>query len=298
MLGAIWAAVMYEERTGTDVPFLPNATNGYVNDANNAIMDWGERFKKGLIDQWNQTGVGEVPTATWSNNGHGLQLEVLNALTSDWDPYFTQAMYNWAYGVSPTSLVLTLTNTTADPSCTSVDGVLKVCNSDYGETGWKGINECSINGLNQIVASVAKMNEFYLSSAGDGEKLYTMCHECGHGWGLGHQDENFYNLDLGTCMDYVLDPDNNQKPNARDFEILNQTYGYVSGRRERDRGLHLRWKGKPHTKKTESPQFISFTDSANRHRWRLLEKNPGMEIHGLDLGDGNRMMTRVMLAEH
>jgi len=111
-------------------------------------------------------------------------------------------------------------------------------------------------------------------------------------------DENFYNLDLGTCMDYVLDPDNNQKPNARDFEILNQTYGYVSGRRERDRGLHLRWKGKPHTKKTESPQFISFTDSANRHRWRLLEKNPGMEIHGLDLGDGNRMMTRVMLAEH
>jgi len=174
VVGAIWAAVMYENNTGNNVRFLPNATNDYVESANDVIMDWGERFKKGLIDQWNLTGVGELPTYAWPNDGHGLELEVVNALTSDWAPYFTQAMHNWAYGVSPTSLVLKLTNTTADPSCTPVDGVLKVCNSDFGETGWKEINECSLNGFSQILASVAKMNEFYLSSASDGG---TFCYD-------------------------------------------------------------------------------------------------------------------------
>jgi hypothetical protein len=57
---------------------------------------------------------------------------------------------------------------TEDPSCTPVDGILKVCNSDYGQTGWKGINECAINGLNKIVQSVAKMNEYYLSGSSAG----------------------------------------------------------------------------------------------------------------------------------
>jgi hypothetical protein len=40
-----------------------------------------------------------------------------------------------------------------------------------------------------------------------------MCQEVGHTFGLDHQDENFNNTNLGTCMDYTNDPSTNQHPN-------------------------------------------------------------------------------------
>ena len=47
-----------------------------------------------------------------------------------------------------------------------------------------------------------------------------MCQEVGHDFGLDHQDENFNNPNLGTCMDYTNDPSTNQHPNAHDYEEL------------------------------------------------------------------------------
>mmetsp|Transcript_4665 Transcript_4665/g.6904 ORF Transcript_4665/g.6904 Transcript_4665/m.6904 type:complete len:593 (-) Transcript_4665:155-1933(-) len=296
IIAVICGVIIYKMKTGKDAPLVP----GIVNDvADGAIMDFSDLFKKGLVDSWQNNGTGEFPTAVWSHSGNGLKLDVYNALTSDWYPYFTVAINDWANGHSPTSLVLPTVIVAADPSCTPVDGVLKVCNADFGETGWKGINEVAINGLNHIVQSVAKMNEYYLSGAADGEKQYTMCHETGHGFGLGHQDEDFYNKDLGTCMDYVLDPQNNQHPNDKDYSILSEVYGVVQGRiRDRERRtLHLRSNGKSHQNEAPSPYFISFTDKEHRHRWRLLKKMEGMETHELDLGDGNKMRAHLMLAD-
>jgi hypothetical protein len=39
-----------------------------------------------------------------------------------------------------------------------------VCNANFGETGWVGINENELAG-DVIMSSVAKMNEFYLRNA-------------------------------------------------------------------------------------------------------------------------------------
>jgi hypothetical protein len=61
-----------------------------------------------------------------------------------------------------------------------------------------------------------------------------MCQEVGHDFGLDHQDENFSNANLGTCMDYTNDPDgggsygpNNEHPNAHDYEQLDKIYGHL-----------------------------------------------------------------------
>lgn len=69
--------------------------------------------------------------------------------------------------------------------------------------------------------------------------------------------------------------------------------------RGRDRRtLHLRSNRKHQLlEASENPPFISFTDIAHRHKWRLLQKSIGKEIHELDLGDGNRMIAHVMLAD-
>lgn len=46
--------------------------------------------------------------------------------------------------------------------------------------------------------------------------------------GLGHSDENFYNKDLGNCMDYTEKPENNMHPDESNFLVLEELYGNVN----------------------------------------------------------------------
>ena len=54
-----------------------------------------------------------------------------------------------------------------------------------------------------------------------------MCQEVGHTLGLDHQDENFDNPNLGTCMDYTSDPGTNQHPNQHDYDELEAIYAHL-----------------------------------------------------------------------
>ena len=101
---------------------------------------------------------------------------------------------------------------------------------NYGETGWLGINEVLKTVPQGIIqSSVAKMNEHYLLNADCDERLYTMCHEVGHGFGLPHTDENFNNKDLGNCLDYTNTPKNNLRPGAANCNRLLEMYGNIDG---------------------------------------------------------------------
>jgi predicted nucleic acid-binding Zn-ribbon protein len=165
----------------------------------------------------------------WNNRGSGLTLDVLNALDDRWDVNFQIAVSDWDSG-NPDALTLTTQKVAVDPNCSDVTGKLKVCNDDYGATQWRGINEVIIsNGY--IVSSVAKLNEYYLATADEAQRQYTTCHEIGHGFGLPHTDENFYNADLGNCMDYTINPEVNQHPDASNYSFLLDLYGPSSRRR-------------------------------------------------------------------
>ncbi|KAI2512283.1 hypothetical protein MHU86_2159 [Fragilaria crotonensis] len=149
-------------------------------------------------DQDPFNGVNTGNANRWNNKGAGLQLEVLNALESKWDALFSVAIKNWDSG-NPDALTLSVSKVSVDKDCSQVTGKLKVCNGDYGDTKWRGINQVIIsNGF--IVSSSARLNEFYLATADESQRQYTICHEIGHGFGLPHTDENFYNADLGNCM--------------------------------------------------------------------------------------------------
>jgi len=50
-----------------------------------------------------------------------------------------------------------------------------VCNGDYGDNTFHGVNEILVFG-GSITASVAKLNEYYMKSATEARKQYTMCH--------------------------------------------------------------------------------------------------------------------------
>jgi len=160
----------------------------------------------------------------------GLELMIVNALETNWHEFFNTAVSQWDNG-TPDALNLTTSVQDPQPACNAEDRLLKVCNGNYGETQWIGINMLLIeNGW--IYSSKARMNDFYLTgnqTVDFPQMAYTMCHEIGHGFGLPHTDENFYNNDLGNCMDLTDNPDVNMQPDTPNFNFLAQLYGTVDG---------------------------------------------------------------------
>jgi hypothetical protein len=203
-----------------DVPIL--------GDINFGSDDWID------LDPWggNTTNSDGHPPSSyhWQNNGNGLTLEILNAMDDSWQANFATAVANWDAGAPIDSLTLRVTRINYEIDCIAVTGKMKVCNADYGPTQWRGLNEVLVNRRdNEIVSSSAKMNEYYLTRESNDQKLYTVCHEIGHGFGLPHWDEDFFNKDLGNCMDYTNNPANNKLPDASNFIYLGNLYGDAGG---------------------------------------------------------------------
>lgn len=194
-------------------------------------------------DKWGDSNSSQYYFMEWDNDNKGLELEIVNALTEDWDTYFDRAVSEWNEA-SALSLSTSIANE-PDPDCKPIRGLLKVCNKAYGLTGWTGLNQ-NIREGRYITMSVAKMNESYLSNAVEGEKQYVMCHEIGHGFGLPHRDERTNNPDLGTCLDYTVRPQNNMSPNEVDFENLKTLYGEIPVGNKGSRSLELTLKELEH----------------------------------------------------
>lgn len=200
-------------------------------DFTDVLGNWTDDIKfDDLFD--NDPFVGDNSTNAWPSSGNGgLQLELLNALDDTWQNEFAAAVLDWEEG-DPDTLTLTVKEGEVDNACTAKDGLMKVCNGNYGDTGWLGINEMLISGGSTIDSSVAKMNEYYLRNADNDKRQYTMCHEIGHGFGLPHTDEQFGNADLGNCLDYTNNPSANLHPDLSNYNRLKDLYGTVGGRRQ------------------------------------------------------------------
>ena len=145
-------------------------------DPREFIPDWQDFFEEDPFNDYNASDPNDLPR--WDNNGGGLQLEIVNALESQWDSYFELAVTEWDAG-EPDVLQLSTSSssTSGGAECSPIQGKMIVCNADYGDTRWNGINEVMYDErTGEIYNSVAKMNEFYLQNADDGKKQYTMCH--------------------------------------------------------------------------------------------------------------------------
>jgi len=247
-------AIVYQQVTGNEIPFigdkLPENLTGLIDAGQDIVDNAGDKIDSidwpdfgfdydGKItpdETGNNTNAPQLEYAWKTKNGEGLELHIENALTADWDGVFQIAIEDWQ---ASDVLTLTTSKVDEDPECTPKSNIMRVCNKDYGETGWKGINEILTQGKT-IVSSVAKMNEYYVGqniqpqrTKIEDERRYTMCHEIGHGFGLPHQDEDFLNEDLLSCMDYSMKPANNLIPNDVDFGNLNQLYGENDRKRQR-----------------------------------------------------------------
>jgi hypothetical protein len=163
----------------------------------------------------------------WARTSNPFTLKVGDNVTTAWDAYLNEAISDWT-----ASTILNLTKVTgaSNNNCRPTAGRIEVCNRTYGNNGWLGIAQIWITGGNHITQGTSKMNDTYFNTAQYNTPAWrrlVMCQEIAHDFGLDHQDENFSNANLGSCMDYTNSPVGNEHPNAHDFEQLVTIYSHL-----------------------------------------------------------------------
>jgi hypothetical protein len=173
-------------------------------------------------------------TYHWSTTSYPMPIKVGDNVTSAWDAYLTEAINDWNQSGK---LALVKVAGQASGKCRPTAGRIEVCNGNYGQNGWLGLAQIWLSG-SHISQGTAKMNDTYYAFAQyntPGWRDLVMCQEVGHDFGLGHQDENNNNTNLGTCMDYTAYPDgggtggnlSNRAPNAHDYNQLDSIYSHT-----------------------------------------------------------------------
>jgi hypothetical protein len=164
----------------------------------------------------------------WARSSNPVSLELGDNVSSTWDSHLALATADWD---KSTVLALTVAGGAAKGRCQPTEGRIEVCNDFYGSNGWLGLAQIWVSG-EHIAQATTKVNDTYFSAPPYNTSEWrqmVMCQEVGHDFGLDHQDENFDNANLGTCMDYTSDPSTNQHPNRHDYDELEIIYSHLDG---------------------------------------------------------------------
>jgi len=236
-----------------------------------------------------------------------------NLTTTAWGNSLTGASSDWNASVLHNQVVAG-SNTACDP----VLGGVEVCNSEYGDhddgVDWLGIAQIWVyrGRSGHIAQALVKVNDSYFNTPQydtDSWRDYVMCQEVGHTFGLGHQDENFTNANLGTCMDYTDDPDgtvlsqlDNRHPNSHDYDVLTEKYAHLNGTDDDDGGKPGKGNGngKGGGKKGKSVGVGVSIDLNDPSAWGQAVKQDAQGNNSLferDLGNGQTLTTFVIWAD-
>ena len=237
----------------------------------------------------------------WGGDGSELPLRVNRAITSQWTTSVDKAVSDWAK-----STELALTNqaapgTTTAKKCNPIAGQILVCNAAYGQRGWLGIASIWLS-QGHISQATTKLNDSYHNSAPYNSpewRSLVACQEIGHDFGLDHQDENFDNGNLGTCMDYTSNPAGppaNTSPNNHDYQQLNAIYnhsdGFTSASAETDFGIRQVGKTPP-----GRPSSEAIGDSPSEWGRAIHQDSRGRpDVFEKELGPREKVITHVFWA--
>ncbi|HVH28468.1 MAG TPA: hypothetical protein VM818_17005 [Vicinamibacterales bacterium] len=175
----------------------------------------------------------------WARTASPFSLIVVNSTTSAWDPFVVAAVADWSQS-AVLDMVEDPQGATSDKvrrQCKAPVGQVRICNLAYGYNGWLGIAGISIDTSGHIVSGYTKLNDSYFATDyynTDDWKQTVTCQELGHDIGLDHQDEDFDNTSLHSCMDYQDPP--YAWANTHDFDELATIYAHLDSYNSYDDG--------------------------------------------------------------
>src|SRR3990172_332658 len=226
----------------------------------------------------------------WSRAANPFTLRVVDSMTSAWDAYLTEAKNDWS-----ASSVLDLSAETGSIAknqrgqCKPVAGKIRACNYAYGSNGWLGLAQIWVSG-NHITQGTAKVNDTYFNTSTYNTPAWrrlVMCQEIAHDFGLDHQDEDFSNPNLGSCMDYTSDPDgppSNEHPNQHDYDQLETIYAHLDST----------------TTVGSMPAGMANGDFHSQSEWGQLMRTSSdgrAALYMRDFGGGHKVFTFVFWAQ-
>ncbi len=220
----------------------------------------------------------------WARTSNPFTLKLGDNLSSAWKSHLSTTSSDWSKSsVLDTSIV---PGGTSARRCRPTSGRIEVCNAAYGSTGWLGVAQIWASG-SHITQGTAKMNDTYFNTTTYNTSAWrnlVMCQEVGHTFGLDHQDENFNNQPLGTCMDYSNDPGPNQHPNQHDYDQLEAIYRHLDNS----------------TTVAAMPADVASAELNTPAEWGQIvrETHDGRTVlYERDFGNGQKIFTFVFWAE-
>ena len=221
----------------------------------------------------------------WARQSNPFTVKLGDNVAPVWDPFLATTSSDWSKStVLDTTIV---TGGTRPRNCRPTSGRVEVCSGSYGNTGWLGVAQIWISG-SHITQGTVKVNDTYFDTTQyntPGWRNLVMCQEVGHTFGLAHQDENFDNPNLGTCMDYTSNPygpPDNEHPNQHDYDELVTIYSHLDSMTTVGQST------------TGAPQDLS--DPREWGRLVRSNRNGKLLVFERDFGQGNRVVTFVIRA--
>lgn len=224
----------------------------------------------------------------WARTSNPFTLKLGDNVGSAWDAYLNGASSDWSQGSSV--LNTTIVAGQAKGNCRPTSGRIEVCAKTYGNNGWLGLAQIWITGGEHITQGAAKMNDTYFNTPTYNTPAWrrmVMCQEIAHDFGLDHQDVNFNNPNLGSCMDYTSDPagpPSNEHPNKHDYDQLETIYAHLDNTTTVGQSVN------------RMPPAANQIDFAGPGQWGRLVRstNRGLaQVYEQDFGNGNKMLTFV-----
>lgn len=237
----------------------------------------------------------------WARESNLFTIKTGDNVSAAWDPYLDEAISDW--NQSTILDLLEVPGGTNPKNCRPTAGRIEVCNSKYGNNGWLGIAQIWITGGNHITQAITKVNDTYFSTPSYNTPAWrrlVMCQELAHDFGLDHQDENFNNPNLGSCMDYTNDPDggpggasnndpSNEHPNAHDYEQIEIIYDHTDSTTTIGQSVN----------NAKAPPAMNDLELDGPGQWgRLIRssRNGRVQVYELDFGRGYKILTHVFWA--
>lgn len=219
----------------------------------------------------------------WARTSNPFTVKLGDNVDSKWDSVLATTSSDWSKSTVLDTRIVAGHDASKLKRCPATSGMVEVCNTTYGNNGWLGVASIWASG-GHITQGTVKLNDTYFNTAQYNTTAWrnlVSCQEVGHTFGLDHQDENFNNANLGTCMDYTSDPSTNQHPNQHDYDMLQQIYSHLDSS----------------TTVASAPAGFANADTHAVENWgEKVSDNGKAAVFVRDFGDGYQIITFVIWA--